>query len=72
MLPKFILLSGFLWLFFQGKDDGAESKEEERQIVEVAKHLRHSLAVKNAQIKGEKVEYFSGEHDKLYLKHMIL
>lgn len=28
----------------------------------MAKHLRHSVAVKNAQIKGEKVEYFSGKY----------
>ena len=64
-----IMVFPAVWAFLfliQGKDDGTD-KEEEKQIVEVAKHLRHTVAVKKAQIKGEKVEYFSGKCGKLYV-----
>ncbi len=46
--------------FPQDKDDAADSKERKKAVEAVAKHLRFSLSVKEAQVKGKKIEYFSG------------
>lgn len=36
------------------------SKSERKAMEAVAKHMRFNVATKQAVIKGEKVEYFSG------------
>ncbi len=44
----------------QDKDNATDTKERKKAVEAVAKHLRFSLSVKEAQVKGKKIEYFSG------------